>query len=37
MRVVTADFAGIYEPIGSNPMQEMRSILGGALMQEPIG
>ena len=34
MRVVTADFAGAYEPIGSNPMQEMRSFLGGALMQE---
>jgi phosphoribosylaminoimidazolecarboxamide formyltransferase / IMP cyclohydrolase len=34
MRVVTADFAGMYEPIGSNPMQEMRSFLGGALMQE---
>jgi phosphoribosylaminoimidazolecarboxamide formyltransferase/IMP cyclohydrolase len=34
MRVVTADFAGAYEPIGSSPMQEMRSFLGGALMQE---
>ena len=31
MRVVTADFAGAYEPIGSNPMQEMRSFLGGVL------
>jgi phosphoribosylaminoimidazolecarboxamide formyltransferase/IMP cyclohydrolase len=34
MRVVTADFAGAYQPIGSNPLQEMRSFLGGALMQE---
>jgi phosphoribosylaminoimidazolecarboxamide formyltransferase/IMP cyclohydrolase len=34
MRVVTADFEGAYEPIGANPMQEMRSFLGGALMQE---
>ena len=37
MRVVTADFTGIYEPIGSNPMQEMRSFLGGALCRSPIG
>jgi phosphoribosylaminoimidazolecarboxamide formyltransferase/IMP cyclohydrolase len=34
LRVVTADFAQAYEPVGSNPMQEMRSFLGGALMQE---
>jgi phosphoribosylaminoimidazolecarboxamide formyltransferase/IMP cyclohydrolase len=34
MRVVTADFAGAYQPVGSNPMQEMRSFLGGVLMQE---
>jgi phosphoribosylaminoimidazolecarboxamide formyltransferase/IMP cyclohydrolase len=34
LRVVTADFDGAYQPIGSNPMQEMRSFLGGALMQE---
>jgi phosphoribosylaminoimidazolecarboxamide formyltransferase / IMP cyclohydrolase len=34
MRVVTADFAAAYEPIGANPLQEMRSFLGGALMQE---
>jgi phosphoribosylaminoimidazolecarboxamide formyltransferase/IMP cyclohydrolase len=34
LRVVTVDFDGAYQPIGSNPMQEMRSFLGGALMQE---
>jgi phosphoribosylaminoimidazolecarboxamide formyltransferase / IMP cyclohydrolase len=34
LRVVTADFDGAYRPIGTNPMQEMRSFLGGALMQE---
>jgi phosphoribosylaminoimidazolecarboxamide formyltransferase/IMP cyclohydrolase len=35
LRVVTADFAGATDPIGSNPMQELRSFLGGVLMQEP--
>ena len=34
LRVVTADFDSAYQQIGSNPMQEMRSFLGGALMQE---
>ena len=34
LRVVTADFAGAYGQIGANPMQEMRSFMGGVLMQE---
>ena len=34
LRVVTADFAGSYGQIGANPLQEVRSFMGGMLMQE---
>ncbi len=34
MRVVTADFTGASQQVGASPMQEMRSFLGGVLMQE---
>jgi phosphoribosylaminoimidazolecarboxamide formyltransferase/IMP cyclohydrolase len=35
MRVVTVDFARVFDPIGSNPIQEIRGFLGGVLTQEP--
>jgi phosphoribosylaminoimidazolecarboxamide formyltransferase/IMP cyclohydrolase len=35
MRVVTTDFARAYEPIAGRPPSEMRSFLGGVLVQEP--
>ena len=35
MRVVTADFAKVHEPILGQPPSEMRSFLGGLLIQEP--
>jgi phosphoribosylaminoimidazolecarboxamide formyltransferase/IMP cyclohydrolase len=35
MRVVTADFAHAFDPVGNHPMQEMRWFLGGMLTQEP--
>jgi phosphoribosylaminoimidazolecarboxamide formyltransferase/IMP cyclohydrolase len=34
MRVVTADFAALSRAGAANPVQEMRSFLGGVLMQE---
>jgi phosphoribosylaminoimidazolecarboxamide formyltransferase / IMP cyclohydrolase len=35
MRVVTADFGKAYEPLMGQPPSEMRSFLGGVLIQEP--
>jgi phosphoribosylaminoimidazolecarboxamide formyltransferase/IMP cyclohydrolase len=35
MRVLTTDFAKVYEPIMSQEPREMRSFLGGLLLQEP--
>jgi phosphoribosylaminoimidazolecarboxamide formyltransferase/IMP cyclohydrolase len=35
LRVVTVDYARVYEPIMSQEPREMRSFLGGLLMQEP--
>jgi phosphoribosylaminoimidazolecarboxamide formyltransferase/IMP cyclohydrolase len=35
MRVVTTDFAKAYEPVLGQPPSEMRSFLGGLLIQEP--
>jgi phosphoribosylaminoimidazolecarboxamide formyltransferase/IMP cyclohydrolase len=35
LRVVTVDFTKVYEPIMSQEPREMRSFLGGILMQEP--
>ena len=35
MRVVTTDFAKAYDPILGQPPSEMRSFLGGVLIQEP--
>jgi phosphoribosylaminoimidazolecarboxamide formyltransferase/IMP cyclohydrolase len=35
MRVVTTDFTKAYEPILGQPPSEMRSFLGGVLVQEP--
>jgi len=35
LRVVTADFAHAFDPVGSHAMQEMRWFLGGMLTQEP--
>jgi phosphoribosylaminoimidazolecarboxamide formyltransferase / IMP cyclohydrolase len=35
MRVVTADFAHAFDPVGNQAMQEMRWFLGGMLTQEP--
>ena len=35
MRVVTTDFTKVYEPTFGQPPSEMRSFLGGLLIQEP--
>jgi phosphoribosylaminoimidazolecarboxamide formyltransferase/IMP cyclohydrolase len=35
LRVITADFARVYEPMMGQPPSEMRSFLGGLLVQEP--
>ena len=35
MRVVTADFAHAFDPVGNHAIQEMRWFLGGMLTQEP--
>ena len=35
LRVVTTDFGKVYEPIMGQPPSEMRSFLGGMLVQEP--
>lgn len=35
MRVVTTDFTKVYEPMMGQPPSEMRSFLGGLLVQEP--
>jgi phosphoribosylaminoimidazolecarboxamide formyltransferase/IMP cyclohydrolase len=35
MRVVTADFAHAFDPVGNQAMQEMRWFLGGMLTQQP--
>lgn len=35
MRVVTTDFSRVYEPMMGQPPSEMRSFLGGLLVQEP--
>jgi phosphoribosylaminoimidazolecarboxamide formyltransferase/IMP cyclohydrolase len=35
MRVVTTDFTRVYQPIANQELREMRSFLGGVLVQEP--
>jgi phosphoribosylaminoimidazolecarboxamide formyltransferase/IMP cyclohydrolase len=35
MRVVTTDFSKVYDPVMGQPLREMRSFLGGMLMQDP--
>ncbi|MEO5894559.1 MAG: bifunctional phosphoribosylaminoimidazolecarboxamide formyltransferase/IMP cyclohydrolase [Vicinamibacterales bacterium] len=35
LRVITADFSKVYEPLMNQEPREMRSFLGGLLMQEP--
>ena len=35
LRVITTDFASVYEPIVNQEPREMRSFLGGVLLQEP--
>ena len=35
LRVITTNFAKVFEPILGQPLSEMRSFLGGMLMQEP--
>jgi phosphoribosylaminoimidazolecarboxamide formyltransferase/IMP cyclohydrolase len=35
MRVITTDFAKVYEPIMNQEAREMRSFLGGFLLQQP--
>lgn len=35
LRVITTDFSKVYEPILNQEPREMRSFLGGVLMQEP--
>jgi phosphoribosylaminoimidazolecarboxamide formyltransferase/IMP cyclohydrolase len=35
LRVITTDFSRVYQPIMSQEPREMRSFLGGLLMQEP--
>ena len=35
LRVITTDFSKVYEPIMNQEPREMRSFLGGILMQEP--
>ena len=35
LRVVTTDFSKVFEPIMGQPTSEMRSFLGGMLVQQP--
>jgi phosphoribosylaminoimidazolecarboxamide formyltransferase/IMP cyclohydrolase len=35
MRVITTDFSRVYQPIANQEPREMRSFLGGVLLQEP--
>ena len=35
LRVITTEFSKVFEPVMGEPLSEMRSFLGGMLMQEP--